>query len=93
MEYNRVLDHWPVGDIASAFALEREGTATQGKNTLDGRRVKGVTKEGCFTVKRIVTSDGKSVLPTWPSLMAYDVSVDTLCNDRPDYIDLLVRIQ
>jgi hypothetical protein len=77
-------------EIASAFALKRE---QQPRGRIDGRRVKGVTKEGCFTVKRIVTSDGKSVLPTWPSLMAYDVSVDTLCNDRQDYIDLLVRIQ
>lgn len=84
-----MLDHWPVGDIASA-RLERE---QQPRGRIDGRRVKGVTKEGCFTVKRIVTSDGKSVLPMAVFDMAYDVSVDTLCNDRQDYIDLLVRIQ
>ena len=35
-------------------------------------------KRGCFTVKRIAPSDERD----GPTLMAYDVAVDTLCNNR-----------
>jgi hypothetical protein len=77
---------YKTGPLTDAASIAKGGERREMDEESDGES--RCYKRGCFTVKRIAPSDERD----GPTLMAYDVAVDTLCNNRErEY--LLVRIQ
>jgi hypothetical protein len=78
--------YYKTGPLTDAASIAKGGERREMDEESDGES--RCYKRGCFTVKRIAPSDERD----GPTLMAYDVAVDTLCNNRErEY--LLVRIQ
>lgn len=67
---------YKTGPLTDAASIAKGGERREMDEESDGES--RCYKRGCFTVKRIAPSDERD----GPTLMAYDVAVDTLCNNR-----------